>query len=181
MGRASLRTCMVAEPGTAGYRVAGSCRCFRGTEFAQRGDGTPIPYDPPKQFVVSGLYRYISNPMQLSCALLMTAWGCVLRTPWVAAAGIMSFLYSLGLAAWDEGEDMRVRFGKPWEEYRKRQSLETATDALARPRSSASATVCCRRVFLLRSTSLVRVSRCRLAACSRSRRSSHTGSAADHL
>ncbi|MGB8096617.1 MAG: hypothetical protein WCF17_05635 [Terracidiphilus sp.] len=87
-------------------------------EFAQRGDGTPIPYDPPKQLVVSGLYRYISNPMQLSCALLMTAWGCVLRTPWLAAAGVMSFLYSLGLAAWDEGEDMRVRFGKPWEEYR---------------------------------------------------------------
>jgi protein-S-isoprenylcysteine O-methyltransferase Ste14 len=87
-------------------------------EFAQRGNGTPIPYDPPKQLVVSGLYRYISNPMQLSCALVMTAWGCVLRNPWVAAAGIMSFLYSLGLAAWDEGEDMRVRFGKPWEEYR---------------------------------------------------------------
>ena len=86
-------------------------------EFAQRGNGTPIPYDPPKQLVVSGLYRYISNPMQLSCALVMTAWGCVLRNPWVAAAGIMSFLYSLGLAAWDEGEDMRVRFGKPWEEY----------------------------------------------------------------
>jgi protein-S-isoprenylcysteine O-methyltransferase Ste14 len=87
-------------------------------EFAQRGNGTPIPYDPPKQLVVSGLYRYISNPMQLSCALVMTAWGCVLRNPWVAAAGIMSFLYSLGLAAWDEGEDMRARFGKPWEEYR---------------------------------------------------------------
>ena len=87
-------------------------------EFAQRGNGTPIPYDPPKQLVVSGLYRYVSNPMQLSCALVMTAWGCVLRNPWLAAAGIMSFLYSLGLAAWDEGEDMRVRFGKPWEEYR---------------------------------------------------------------
>jgi protein-S-isoprenylcysteine O-methyltransferase Ste14 len=87
-------------------------------EFAQRGHGTPIPYDPPKQLVVSGLYRYISNPMQLSCALVMTTWGCVLRNPWLAAAGIMSFLYSLGLAAWDEDEDMRVRFGKPWENYR---------------------------------------------------------------
>ena len=87
-------------------------------EFAQRGHGTPIPYDPPKQLVVSGLYRYISNPMQLSCALVMTAWGCVLRNPWLALPAIMSFLYSFGLAAWDEGEDMRVRFGKPWEEYR---------------------------------------------------------------
>lgn len=87
-------------------------------EFAQRGNGTPIPYDPPKRLVISGLYRYISNPMQLSCALVMTAWGCLLRNPWLAAAGIMPFLYSLGLAAWDESEDMRVRFGKPWDEYR---------------------------------------------------------------
>jgi protein-S-isoprenylcysteine O-methyltransferase Ste14 len=87
-------------------------------EFAQRGNGTPIPYDPPKVLVVSGLYRYISNPMQFSCVLVMTAWGCVLRNPWLAAAGVMSFLYSLGLADWDEGEDMSVRFGKPWDEYR---------------------------------------------------------------
>ena len=87
-------------------------------EFAQRGNGTPIPYDPPKQLVVSGLYRYISNPMQLSCALVMTGWGCVLRDPWLASGGVMSFIYSFGLAAWDEGEDMKVRFGKPWEDYR---------------------------------------------------------------
>jgi protein-S-isoprenylcysteine O-methyltransferase Ste14 len=87
-------------------------------EFAQRGKGTPIPFDPPKQLVISGLYRYISNPMQLSCALVMTVWGGMLRNPWLAAAGVMSFLYSLGLAAWDEGEDMKVRFGKPWEQYR---------------------------------------------------------------
>lgn len=87
-------------------------------EFAQRGKGTPIPYDPPKRLVVSGLYRYISNPMQLSCVLVMTAWGYVLRNPWLAAAGMISFLYSVGLAGWDEGEDMRVRFGKPWQEYR---------------------------------------------------------------
>jgi len=87
-------------------------------EFAQRGHGTPIPYDPPKLLVISGPYRYVSNPMQLSCALVMTAWSGVLRSPWLAAAGAMSFLYSLGLAAWDEGEDMRIRFGRPWEEYR---------------------------------------------------------------
>ena len=87
-------------------------------EFAQRGMGTPIPYDPPKRLVVSGLYRYLSNPMQFSCLLVMTAWGCVLRSPWLAGAGIMPFLYSLGLASWDEDEDMRVRFGKIWVEYR---------------------------------------------------------------
>jgi hypothetical protein len=47
-------------------------------EFAQRGNGTPTPYDPPKQLVVRGLYRYISNPMQLSCAA--EDWYIVART-----------------------------------------------------------------------------------------------------
>lgn len=88
-------------------------------EFAERGRGTPIPYDPPKKLVISGFYRYIANPMQFSCAMVMTAWGTLLRNPWVTAAGGMSFLYSLGLATWDEDDDMRVRHGKPWQDYRK--------------------------------------------------------------
>jgi protein-S-isoprenylcysteine O-methyltransferase Ste14 len=87
-------------------------------DFALRGGGTPIPYDPPKRLVVSGLYRYIANPMQFSCALVMTAWGIVLRNPWVSIAGVMSFLYGAGIANWDEGEDLRPRFGKSWERYR---------------------------------------------------------------
>ncbi len=86
-------------------------------EFAQRGGGTPIPYHPPKRLVVSGFYRYVRNPMQLSCALVMTAWGAALRSPWIALAGAMSFFYSAGLAHWDEGEDMQVRFGASWLRY----------------------------------------------------------------
>lgn len=88
-------------------------------EFALRGYGTPIPYDPPKRLVTSGLYRYVANPMQVSCALVLTAWGAFLRNPWVSLAGVMAFVYCFGLAKWDESEDMRRRFGKPWEEYRK--------------------------------------------------------------
>jgi protein-S-isoprenylcysteine O-methyltransferase Ste14 len=87
-------------------------------EFAQHGQGTPIPYDPPKRLVISGFYRYVANPMQLSCALVMTAWSGILRNPWLAVAAAMSFLYSVGLAAWDESEDMKLRFGSPWLKYR---------------------------------------------------------------
>ena len=88
-------------------------------EFAQNGDGTPIPFDPPQRLVTSGIYRYVANPMQLSCTVVMICWGGVLRNPWVASAGLISFVYSLGLAAWDEGEDMRIRFGARWEEHRR--------------------------------------------------------------
>jgi protein-S-isoprenylcysteine O-methyltransferase Ste14 len=87
-------------------------------EFAERGGGTPIPYDPPQRLVTSGFYRYAANPMQVSCAVVLACWGVVLRNGLVAAAGVMTFLYSLGLAAWDEREDMTGRFGASWEEYR---------------------------------------------------------------
>ncbi len=88
-------------------------------EFAERGQGTPIPYDPPRHLVISGFYRYIANPMQLSCVLVMIAWSLVLKSLWLAPVGAVSFFYSLGLAAWDEGEDMKLRFGTSWLEYRK--------------------------------------------------------------
>lgn len=88
-------------------------------EFAVRGEGTPIPYDPPRRLVASGLYRYVANPMQISCALVLVAWGGVLRNPWVAAAGPMCFVYSLSVAIWDENDDMRTRFGESWNEYTK--------------------------------------------------------------
>ena len=35
--------------------------CFR--DFLIVGRGTPIPMDPPKELVVTGLYRYIRNPI----------------------------------------------------------------------------------------------------------------------
>ena len=59
-------------------------------EFAQRGNGTPIPYDPPRRMVTSGIYRYCANPMQLSCAVVMFLWAMVLRNPWLMLAALVS-------------------------------------------------------------------------------------------
>jgi len=87
-------------------------------EFAQRGGGTPIPYDPPKGLVTSGIYRYLANPMQLSCFLVMLLWAMLLGSAWLLAAAFMSIVYSAGVARWDEREDLRRRFGPEWVTYR---------------------------------------------------------------
>jgi protein-S-isoprenylcysteine O-methyltransferase Ste14 len=88
-------------------------------EFAVRGRGTPIPFDPPRRLVRSGIYRYVTNPMQLSAALVITGWGWVLHSGWLAAGGVVSIAYSAGLAAWDENADLEERFGRTWLEYRR--------------------------------------------------------------
>jgi protein-S-isoprenylcysteine O-methyltransferase Ste14 len=87
-------------------------------EFATRGYGTPIPFDPPKRLVTTGIYAYVANPMQLSAVLLLLILGLMIRNAWVAAAGIMAHLYSAGLAGWDEERDLRTRYGDGWIAYR---------------------------------------------------------------
>jgi protein-S-isoprenylcysteine O-methyltransferase Ste14 len=88
-------------------------------EFVKRGGGTPIPFDPPRQLVTTGVYAYVRNPMQLSAVMLLFLWGLLIGNPWVSAAGVMAHVYSAGLAGWDEDEDLRVRFGDDWMTYRR--------------------------------------------------------------
>jgi len=87
-------------------------------EFVTRGGGTPIPYDPPRRIVTTGVYAYVANPMQLSAALLLIALGAVVANVFVAAVGGMSVIYAAGIAHWDEDADLRQRFGGDWARYR---------------------------------------------------------------
>jgi protein-S-isoprenylcysteine O-methyltransferase Ste14 len=88
-------------------------------EFAQRGGGTPIPYDPPVRLVTSGVYRYIANPMQISCTLVMISWAWLLHHLLLMVAAGVAVIYSVGVATWDESQDLRRRFGEDWRAYRK--------------------------------------------------------------
>jgi protein-S-isoprenylcysteine O-methyltransferase Ste14 len=87
-------------------------------EFAERGSGTPIPYDSPKRLVTSGIYRYCANPMQLSCGFVMLLWAAILSNGWLVLAAAMSLVYSAGIAEWDEQQDLASRFGADWVRYR---------------------------------------------------------------
>ena len=86
-------------------------------EFAVRGNGTPVPFDPPKRLVTAGPYAYVRNPMQVSAALVMLGWGATLESWWVAAGAIMAVVYGSGFAAGDEHGDLERRFGDSWRAY----------------------------------------------------------------
>src|SRR5262245_54591468 len=57
---------VVAVVGTVGLLW-----CF--VEFFRGGEGTPAPYEPPRQLVTRGLYRYSRNPIY--AAVLITVVG----------------------------------------------------------------------------------------------------------
>jgi len=40
-------------------------------EFAWRGIGTPAPFDPPRRLVITGLYRWVRNPMYAGLGILL--------------------------------------------------------------------------------------------------------------
>jgi len=88
-------------------------------EFVSRGLGTPVPFDPPRRLVTSGVYSYLGNPMQVAAMLLLVVVGLLIRNLWVASAGVMAHIYSAGLAGWDEEQDLRNRFGDDWTIYRR--------------------------------------------------------------
>lgn len=69
-------------------------------ELATRGEGTPLPWDPPVRLVASGVYGYIASPMQASIVLTflaLTPVGGVLLV--LAAASTVAFSV---LASWHE-------------------------------------------------------------------------------
>jgi protein-S-isoprenylcysteine O-methyltransferase Ste14 len=85
--------------------------------FVVIGRGTPAPFDPPRQFVAVGLYRYVRNPMYIGGALLLAGFALYLRSgaalvfcfPWLLLAHIFVLAY--------EEPSLRSKFGAPYETY----------------------------------------------------------------
>ena len=97
----------------AGAAVAVACVAT----FVVIGGGTPAPFDPPRQFVAVGLYRYVRNPMYIGGALLLAGFALYLRSwaalafclPWLLLAHVFVLVY--------EEPALRRKFGAPYETY----------------------------------------------------------------
>jgi protein-S-isoprenylcysteine O-methyltransferase Ste14 len=97
----------------AGGAVALTCVVL----FVARGRGTPAPFDPPRRFVASGLYRYSRNPMYLGGFLTLCGYGLYEQSPSIlllACAGlVLAHLFVVLL----EEPGLRTRFGPDYEAY----------------------------------------------------------------
>jgi protein-S-isoprenylcysteine O-methyltransferase Ste14 len=88
-------------------------------EFGHRGKGTLSPVDPPRELVVTGLYRWVRNPMYVGVSLML--FGEILISPsWGLALYAAAFvtLANLFIRAYEEPYLHRT-FGKSYELYRR--------------------------------------------------------------
>jgi protein-S-isoprenylcysteine O-methyltransferase Ste14 len=101
-------------PLTAGLVVI--LRCF--ADFIRRGRGTPAPYDPPRELVATGLYRYVRNPQYVGVVLVIV--GEALLSGMVVLLGyavLMAVGYHLFVRYYEEPTLGRL-FGEPYARYR---------------------------------------------------------------
>ena len=84
-----------------------------------RGRGTPIPIVPTTEFLESGPYRYIRNPMMLGFFCYLLGWAFLVdRWPVVGMAAVVIACLLMYMKFIEEHE-LDERFGTAYQEYKK--------------------------------------------------------------
>jgi len=83
------------------------------------GGGTPAPWQPIQNFIVTGPYRYVRNPMLIGVNLFLIAEALVLQSwpifIWMVAFVIINTAYFV----LSEEPQLEKRFGQAYAEYRR--------------------------------------------------------------
>ncbi|HEX5725817.1 MAG TPA: isoprenylcysteine carboxylmethyltransferase family protein [Longimicrobiaceae bacterium] len=86
--------------------------------FVARGRGTAAPYDPPRELVATGLYRWTRNPMYVSALSIVLGIGVWTGSVAVLVyAAALAVVYALFVRFYEEPK-LRRSFGASYERYR---------------------------------------------------------------
>jgi protein-S-isoprenylcysteine O-methyltransferase Ste14 len=86
--------------------------------FATRGRGTPAPFDPPREFVAVGPYRYVRNPMYIGGFGVLFGAGLVLQSPSISGLAVLFLLLLHLLVLLYEEPVLTNRFGDSYRHYK---------------------------------------------------------------
>jgi len=90
--------------------------CVR--DFYVSGKGTLAPWDPPRQLVIVGLYRYVRNPMYVGVLFILLGWIIVTASPMVIGfALILSLAFHIRVVTSEEPWAEMI-FGSEWLDYK---------------------------------------------------------------
>lgn len=85
--------------------------------FALQGLGTPAPIAPPKHLVVSGLYRYVRNPMYVGVVSAILGQALMFASPALLIYAAITWLaFHIFVAGYEE-PTLRETFGAQYEEF----------------------------------------------------------------
>ena len=87
-------------------------------DLAYKGKGTPFPYDKTSKLVTNGVYAYCKNPIQWSFTLLFIPLSIYYESYLILMGSIISIAYAIGISNPQEYNDMNIRFGEDWTNYK---------------------------------------------------------------
>ncbi len=85
--------------------------------FTVRGEGTPSPTDSPKKLVVSGLYRYVRNPIYLGVLAVFAGYVLWHPSPAILLCPLIVAISSHLFVTLYEEPHLRKTFGAEYDEY----------------------------------------------------------------
>lgn len=108
----------VQAPGLVLALAGGALWLWATVTLVGRGDGTPLPLDPPTTLVVSGPYRRIRNPMHVGLVAFFAGEALLFRS--VVFLGFVALL-AVAVVAWSRHEEreLEARFDDVWRRYRR--------------------------------------------------------------
>ena len=114
------------DPGYARYPapllwfVGAAVIVWCSAELVRRGNGTPVHFDPPKVMVVTGLYRYVRNPIYVGALCVILGSALWFGSPLLIVYVLFAWLVFHALIVLVEEPILRSTFGAAFEDYRRR-------------------------------------------------------------
>lgn len=82
-------------------------------------DGTPAPWDPPKQLVVKGIYQHTRNPMVTGISFVLLGEASVFGSLPLGFWFLLWIVSNLIYTPLIEEPELERRFGDPYRQYKK--------------------------------------------------------------
>jgi protein-S-isoprenylcysteine O-methyltransferase Ste14 len=88
--------------------------------FTDVGEGTPAPFNPPRNLVIEGPYIYLRNPMMVGVWMVLFGESLIFGSIILAAWFLVFFgLCLLLIPVWEE-PGLEKRFGETYRDYEKK-------------------------------------------------------------
>lgn len=85
--------------------------------FVVIGKGTPAPFDPPRQLVTQGPYRFVRNPMYIGAGIVLGGAALYYESLNLLLYAMIFFIVAHLFVIWYEEPTLERAFGQEYEIY----------------------------------------------------------------